>query len=135
MPHTTKRGRVIQRNASLAAFKAAVGCGTIPNSSGIRGEAKPLYWQGRSSKGSVPDYYPIGDRHIRKGLFLWCRRFSSGNLDCHYKPQLQTYWEKRRATQNFYQACGNLSGHAMKLCFFDLVNQIQGVISNASQDF
>lgn len=135
-PHTTKRGRIIQRNASLAAFKAAVGCGTIPNSSGIKGEKQPLYWRGKGgSRDRVAEYYSIGDRHIRQNLFFWCRTFSAGRLNCHYKPQLHAYWSKKRTTQNFYQACGNLSGYAMKLCFFDLVNQIQGVISNASQDF
>ncbi|MEO1211074.1 MAG: transposase [Cyanobacteria bacterium J06638_20] len=134
-PHTTKRGRLIQRNASLSAFKAAVGCGTIPNSSGIRGEKQPLYWQGRSRRKEAPEEYPVGDRNIRRGLFLWVRVFSTGKLSCHYKPMLDAYWSKKRSTQNFYQASGNLSGYAMKLTFFDLVNQVQGVISNASQDF
>lgn len=119
-----ERHKPVKYEASLATFKGLLGAGTIPSTSGIRGERSTKYLRGR--KPTERTYAVCGDRQCRTAFYMWAfNRIATGKLsgDPEIRNRILTYWQRKRESQNHYRATGNLYGYTLKLLFRELCKE------------
>ncbi|NJO79762.1 MAG: hypothetical protein HC827_15455 [Cyanobacteria bacterium RM1_2_2] len=129
----SKNGKPCTYNRSLAQFKAALGAGTVENSSGIRqpiGKQKESKkWQGRRStnkrRNDNRTQIASGCRFCREAFFLWSlNRIETERCDA---PLAAKLIEKRNALKendrNIYQRSANLQGYTIRLLFRGLTKR------------
>lgn len=115
----SKNGKQTTRYVSLSRFKAALGAGIEPNTSGIRGEIKTRYYK-RQKRGEH-EKIPMGDKFCRRAFVMW----ASKPLECNtIKAKTPTTMAlvakhkqlKEKGTKK-YQRLSNLHGYTAKLLF------------------
>lgn len=120
----SKNGKSVTNYVSLSRFKAALGAGTTPNTSGIRGEVKTKYYKRRVRGKS--EQMPMGDRLARKAFTLWAAR----QLECNQLKAINTQRQqliekhaqlKAKGTKRF-QRLSTLHGYAARLLFYLLTS-------------
>jgi Transposase len=123
------RGKPVTKHVSLGRFKAALGAGTMPNTSGLRGErnSKHFLKRKRSGSGDAPEKLPMGDRLCRKSFFMWAtRRIENGRSKSEFSEMLKRKSDKLKADgKNIYQRLGNLHGYTARLVFRELIKEVR----------
>lgn len=125
----SKRGRPCTIDRSLSQFKAALGAGTIENTSGIRQKRSNRQgnkWQRRRSKpGQNPKTeVTIGDRYSRQSFFLWAvNQVEPKDSKANEQIKAQSLKLKEKG-QNMYQRLGNLQGYYCKLLYKELLKRL-----------
>lgn len=126
----SKKGRPCTIDRSLSQFKAALGAGTVENTSGTRqkrANRQGNKWQRR--RASKPGQNPkaevaIGDRYSRQSFFLWAvNQVEPKTASCNETLKAQSLKLKERG-QNLYQRLGNLQGYYCKLLYKELVKRL-----------
>lgn len=112
----------VTTHLSLNRFKCILGAGTIPNTSGIRGESKTYRRKSRKSK-KEPEYYVVGDRFCREAFVLWAdKQIVTGRGQGIRAEELMTYYKRKKASgKPYYKCLGCLHGYTAKLVFKALV--------------
>lgn len=118
------RGKWVTHHISLGRFKAALGAGLTPNTSGIKGEIKTRYYK-RQKSGEV-EKFPLGDKLARKAFVLWgARVLECGTLKQEgegAKKLMEKHAELKAKGTKRYQRLSNLHGYAARLLFKSLTN-------------
>jgi hypothetical protein len=115
----SKNGKLVTHYVSLSRFKAALGAGTEPNTSGIRGEVTTKYYK-RRRPGEI-EKIPMGDKLCRKAFALWGMRLvECGKLN-RSTPAADALMRKHeqlkaKGTKKM-QRLMNLHGYAARLLF------------------
>lgn len=125
----SRQGRTTTHHVSLSRFKATLGAGLIPNTSGTHGEINPSYRRGRGrrSEKKAP-FRPTGDPLTRSSFFQWAdRRVATGKLDAEYGPELIAFVRRQRDSgKNYWKAIANLQGFTARRLFRELCREIAG---------
>lgn len=123
----SENGKECKYDQSLAQFKAALGCGTIKNESGIRqsdySKIRSKKWKGRRSKDSEKTEFAIGDKFCRTAFFMWSlNALEKGTLK---SPEAQKLLTKHKSLKgkgrNVYQRIGNLQGYTARILYRKLL--------------
>jgi hypothetical protein len=143
----SKNKKVCTVDLSLAQFKAAIGAGTVENTSGIRqkhnNRLKSSRWsssRGSKKKSEKPEI-AMGDRFSREAFFLWAKPQIEGtrgklvpilsqdagsddaSMPCD--ERLIAHSKKLdEAGKNLYQRIGNLQGYHAKLLYKALLKEL-----------
>jgi transposase len=112
----------VTMHISLSRFKCALGAGTIPNTSGIRGEAKPKRYRKpkrRYGEKKEPEYFVVGDRYCRESFFMWSdRQVVTGSLKAPLAGKLRKFYlDRKEQGRPYYKIIGGLHGYACRLLF------------------
>jgi hypothetical protein len=114
---------------SLARFKCTLGAGTIPNTSGIRGEAIGRGGRKHSrkkGKGHNPEYFVVGDRYCRQSFILWAeKQIVTGSNTAEGSQILKDFYRKKKGEgKPYYKSLGNLHGYTATILFKKLVKAL-----------
>jgi hypothetical protein len=132
----TKLGRWATYDRSLAQFKAALGAGTIENTSGLR-QKKENRKSKRKNKGNQSPEAPIGDKLSRTAFYTWANAQVEGlagkkrkgmAVDIPCSEELLKQQEKlAEKGKNLYQRIGSLQGYHAKLLYRELKKSLSKV--------
>jgi transposase len=121
-------GKVVTVHRSLSRFKCILGAGTVPNTSGIRGEAlgRSGGRYARNRKGEKA-YYVVGDRWCRQAFVLWAsKQVVCGRMKAPYAEKMMTYYRsKKDSGKPYYKCLSNLHGYVARMLFRELCRLIK----------
>jgi hypothetical protein len=122
-------------HVSLGRFKCALGAGTIPNTSGIRGEVKTKYRKRKGKSKRETEYFVTGDRFCRESFFTWSdRTIPTGSLKSPLADQLRSFYQARRNQgKPYYKIMGALHGYTCRLLFRELVKALKFPVPDSKQ--
>lgn len=124
----SRHGKVVTYHRSISRFKCILGAGTIPNTSGIRGETPTRYKRRKQSKNrKEPEYYVVGDRYCREAFVMWFDRriVTNVKLNSICTELRERYEQQRKRGKPYYKILGNLHGYCAKRVFKALLKSLQ----------